>query len=85
MGMRRIGSAERARKRAKARAYNRPRKVRERARRDARMIEVLQSHPLPYTPWVSSWLSAKLNKPATAITQEDVEGVLAAAHVHEAA
>ncbi len=85
MGMRRIGSAERARKRAKARARNRPRKVRERATRDARMVTVLQGHALPYTPWVMSWLSTKLDKPSKAITQADVEGILAAHHVHEAA
>jgi hypothetical protein len=85
VGMRRIGSAERARKRAKARARNRPRKVRERATRDARMLTVIQSRPLPYTPWVMSWLSTRLDKPSKAITQADVETILAAAHVHEAA
>ena len=85
MGMRRIGSAERARKRSKARARNRPRKIRERATRDARMILAVQSRPLPYTPWVMSWLSTKLDKPSKEITQADVEGILAAAHVHEAA
>ena len=84
MGMRRIGSEQRARQRAKARAKNRPRKIRERASRDRRMIEVIQSHPLPYTPWVMSWLCDKLDKPSKRITQTDVEGILAHAHVHAA-
>lgn len=80
MGMRRIGSAERTRKRAKTRARNRPRKARERAARDARMLEVLRGGGgLPYTPWVMSWLSDRLDKRSKAITQADVEGVLTVA------
>lgn len=84
MGMRRIGSSQRTRQRAKTHARNRPRKVRERASRDRRMIEALKSGHLPYVPWVMSWLNVKLDKPSKAITQEDVEGILAGAHVHAA-
>ena len=84
MGMRRIGSEQRARARAKSRARNRPRKIRERASRDRRMIEVISASHLPYTPWVMSWLCDKLDKPSKRITQSDVEGILAHAHVEAA-
>jgi len=51
-------------------------KVKERARRDNRIKELLRKGKLPYTPVVMSWLSAKLNKPGTRITQKDVDAVL---------
>lgn len=82
--MRRIGSSQRARQRAKTHARNRPRKVRERASRDLRMLDALKNGHLPFVPWVMSWLNVKLDKPSKAITQEDVEGILASAHVHAA-
>jgi hypothetical protein len=85
VGMRRIGSTQRAKQRAKTRSRNRPRKIRERASRDRRMIEVLKAGNLPYTPWVMSWLNVKLDKPSRSITQSDVEGILAHAHVEAAA
>jgi hypothetical protein len=47
-------------------------KVKERARRDARMLEVVKKGTLPYTPPVMSWLSSKVNKPSRLITQSDV-------------
>lgn len=71
--MRRIGSKQRATQRAKARARNLPHKARERAARDRRMLAVIQGGPLPYAPWVMSWLNVKLDKPTTAITQADVD------------
>lgn len=77
--MRRIGSTQRAKQRAKSRARNRPRKVRERTNRDARMLTTIQAGHLPYTPWVMSWLSVKLDKRSNSITAEDVESVIAQA------
>ncbi len=78
MGMRRMGSTIRARQKLKSMKRNAPRKVKERARRDARMLTALQAASLPYTPWVMSWLSTQLDKKSTAITQDDVQGLLAA-------
>ena len=80
MGLRRIGSSQRKTQRAKVRKYNRPRTGKERARRDARMLTAITGHGLPYTPWVMSWLSVKLDKPSTAITQADVDTLVANAH-----
>jgi len=54
------------------RAVNRVRKQKERVRRDARMVECVKSGSLPYAPAVMSWLSAKLQRPAAKITQEEV-------------
>jgi hypothetical protein len=51
-------------------------KVKERARRDNRIKELLRKGKLPYTPVVMSWLSIHLNKPSTRITQKDVDAVL---------
>ena len=79
-----MGSSQRKTARAKVRKYNRPRKVKERARRDARMLTAITDHSLPYTPWVMSWLSAKLEKPSKAITQADVDTIVAHAHAHAA-
>ena len=80
MGMRRIGSKQRATQRKKARSRNRPRKNRERASRDRRMLTVLQGGPLPYAPWVMSWLNVQLDKPTHSITQDDVDGLKALHH-----
>lgn len=77
MGMRRIGSSQRAKQRAKVRSRNRPRKARERANRDARMLAVIQGGALPYNSWVMNWLSVKLDKRSKSITQADVEGIIA--------
>jgi hypothetical protein len=51
-------------------------KVKERARREDRIKELLKKGKLPYTPVVMSWLSAHLDKPSTRITQTDVDAVL---------
>jgi hypothetical protein len=48
-------------------------KVKERARRDARMIETVKKGKLPFLPHVMSWLSVKLDKPSSRITQTDVD------------
>ncbi len=54
-------------------------KVKERARRDARMRATVQAGKLPYTPPVMSWLSVQLDKPSTRITQADIDKLLAKA------
>jgi len=77
VGMRRIGSKQRANQRAKARARNRPRKARERISRDRRMLVAIDAGHLPYAPWVMSWLNIKLDKPNSRITQEDVDALKA--------
>ncbi len=43
------------------------------------MLTAIQGKTLPYTPWVMSWLSEKLDKRSTSITQEDVNTVIAPA------
>ena len=79
MGQRRMGSAQRTRKRAKVKSRNTVRKTRERASRDARMVETIRGGSLPYAPWVMSWLSEKLDKRSRTITQAEVDQVAASA------
>ena len=50
-------------------------KRKERANRDKRMGELLKKGGLPYIPSVMSWLSAKLNKPTSLITADDVKAL----------
>jgi len=76
MGARRIRREQRRTDMANSRHDNGIRKEKERARRDARMIETLKRGKLPYTPAVMSWLSARLGKRSRLITQADVERVL---------
>lgn len=54
------------------RRANAIRKQKERARRDARMMAVVQDGDLPYTPDVMSWLSRRLGKPASTIATGDL-------------
>ena len=61
-----------------SKARNKKAKSAERIRRDARMIELLKSGSLPYTPQVMSWLSARLDKKAGKLTDADIKAVLAA-------
>ena len=78
MGMHR--SALRRRRRndaATQQLVNRVRKTKERARRDARMLEKVKSGDPPFNPTVMSWLSRKLDKPSTKISAEDVRGLAA--------
>jgi len=55
---------------------NRGIKEKERARRDARMLERIASGSLPFPPAVMSWLSGKLGKPSTKITQAEVKSLI---------
>ncbi len=68
-------SARRRAERAAAanqKAVNAPKKAKERARRDARMIDIIKSSQPPYAPAVLSWMSAKLGKKAGRISSEDI-------------
>jgi hypothetical protein len=53
------------------------RKSAETRRRDERMIAHLRNDPFPYTANVMSWLSRKLDKPSSRITEQDVKQFLA--------
>jgi hypothetical protein len=57
---------------AESRHRNGIRKTKERARRDARMLETVKKGKFPYAPPVMSWLSAQLHKPSRLITPADV-------------
>ena len=76
MGARRIRREQRQVDMAESRHRNGILKTKERARRDARMTEVVKKGKLPYTPPVLSWLSAKLDKPGRLITQEDIRQLI---------
>jgi hypothetical protein len=62
---------------AESRRVNGMKKMKERARRQTRMMELLKQGKLPYTPAIMSWLSQVLDKPSTRIVQADVDKVLA--------
>lgn len=74
-----VGRSEKKKsRRARAAAQkivNHEKKIKERVRRDARMMARVEEGSLPYNPDVMSWLSAKLEKPSTRITAEDVAGL----------
>jgi hypothetical protein len=76
MGARRIRREQRRTDMARSRIVNGMKKMHERDRRDRRMKEILKAGMFPYTPAVMSWLSARLDKPATRIVQADVDAVL---------
>lgn len=73
MGARRIRREQRAFDMAASRIRNGVDKVKERARRNARMLATVKQGKLPFTPPVMSWLSVQLDKPSRLITQADVE------------
>ncbi len=62
---------------AHAKAVNHKAKSRERIRRDARMLATVKSGSLPFTPDVMSWLSRKLEKAASKITDADLKTLTA--------
>jgi hypothetical protein len=77
MGARRIRREQRRQDMAESRRTNGMLKMKERARRQVRMIEIIKKKgALPYTPSVMSWLSAQLDKPSTQIVQADVDRLL---------
>ena len=73
MGARRIRRQQRQADMAESRQVNGMLKTKERARRDARMLDVVRKGKLPYLPGVMSWLSTKLNKPSKQITEAEVK------------
>jgi hypothetical protein len=76
MGARRIRREQRREDMKQSRISNGFRKENERARRDARMAELIKGGKFPYTPAVLSWLSVKLDKPGKAITEAEVKELL---------
>lgn len=72
MGARRIRREQRRADMAESRIVNGHKKKKERVRRDLRVIELVKKSKLPYTPSILSWLSEKLGKPSTRLTQEEV-------------
>ncbi len=72
MGARRIRREQRQQDQKASRLRNGFLKVKERQRRDQRMVEIIKKGQWPYTPVVQSWLSAKLNKPSRLLTPADV-------------
>jgi hypothetical protein len=79
MGARRIRREQRRVDMALSRHDNGILKAKERERRTKRMLGLVKAGKLPYTPPVMSWLSAELDKPATRLTQADVDGLVARA------
>lgn len=73
MGARRIRREQIQVDQAASRLRNGIVKVKERARRDARMLETIKSGKLPFAPHVMSWLSARLDKASTRITDDDLK------------
>jgi hypothetical protein len=76
MGARRIRREQRQADMRESRRRNGINKVKERARRDLRMVDIIKNSKPPYLPAVMSWLSAKLDKPSRQITAEDVSKVV---------
>jgi hypothetical protein len=72
MGARRIRREQRQVDMRESRKRNGVDKVKERARRDLRMLEIVKKGKLPYLPPVMSWLSGQLDKPSRLITPDDV-------------
>lgn len=77
MGARRIRREQRQFDMAKSRRENGMLKTKERARRAARMTEIIKKTKFPYTPAVMSWISAQLDKPTRQIQQADVDKLIA--------
>jgi len=76
MGARRIRREQRREDMKISRITNGHLKTKERARREARIMEMVKKQKFPYTPPVMSYLSAKLDKPASKIVPADVEKLL---------
>lgn len=76
MGMRRIRRQQRQDDMKTSRRKNGAEKSKERTRRDARMVALLKQGKVPYIPSIMSWLSVRLDKKSTRITQADVDALL---------
>lgn len=78
MGARRIRRDQVSHDQKVSRRTNGMLKTKERARRDLRMREIIQKNKFPYTPSIMSWISAKLEKPTSAIVEADIQELLKA-------
>ncbi|MDB5307040.1 MAG: hypothetical protein JWO38_1242 [Gemmataceae bacterium] len=58
---------------AVSRTVNGHLKRKERANRDKRIAELIKVAKFPYTPAVQSWISTKLGKPFTQVTEEEAK------------
>jgi hypothetical protein len=77
MGARRIRREQRQVDMRESRRRNGLEKVKERARRNERILGIVKNGQLPYLPSVMSWLSAQLDKPSRLITADDVTKLVA--------
>ena len=78
MGARRIRREQRRVDMADSRYRNGILKTKERARRDARMMETIKKGKLPYAPAVMTWLSEKLGKRSSLLSQEEINKLVEA-------
>lgn len=76
MGARRIRREQRQLDQAESRLRNGFLKVKERQRRDKRVVDLIKNGQWPYTPVVQSWLSAQLDKPSRLITPDEVHKLI---------
>ena len=51
-------------------------KRKERANRDKRMVELVRNGKFPYTPAIQSWISVKVGKPFTQITEDQAKALV---------
>ena len=58
-----------------SRTKNGHKKRKERAKRDERMLALIKAGTFPYTPAVQSWISVKLDKAFTRVTEADVQAL----------
>jgi hypothetical protein len=61
---------------AVSRTVNGHLKKKERANRDKRMAELIKAGKFPYTPAVQSWVSTKIGKPFTQVSEEQVKALV---------
>ncbi len=76
MGARRIRREQRRFDMDLSRRTNGMVKMKERARRHLRMVELIKKGKFPFTPAVMSWISVQLDKPSRQIVPADVEALL---------
>lgn len=50
-------------------------KRKERANRDKKMVELIKNGKFPYIPSVMSWVSVKLGKPASLVTEAEAKAL----------
>ena len=77
MGQRRDRLNKRLLRATATRKVNSMTKAAERQRRQVQMLELIKNGTFPYTPGVMSWLSDRLDKKASRITEADAKGLLA--------